>query len=77
MRPTDDGGPGRGSVSITDPCQLMPDVCYTPDPAPVVEPSAPSQQLPNIPGGDSPTLMQRRAVRQHQRQRLNTAHDEP
>jgi hypothetical protein len=51
MRPTDDGGPGSGTVSITDPCQLMPDVCYTPKPAPVIKPSPPRQQLPNIPGG--------------------------
>jgi hypothetical protein len=51
MRPTDDGGPGSGTVSITDPCQLMPDACSTPNPAPVIKPSPPRQQLPNIPGG--------------------------
>jgi hypothetical protein len=51
MRPTDDGGPGSGTVSITDPCQLMPDFCYTPRPAPVIKPNPANPQLPNIPGG--------------------------
>jgi hypothetical protein len=51
LRPNDDSGPGSGTVSITDPCQLMPDACSTPNPAPVIKPSPPRQQLPNIPGG--------------------------